>query len=240
MDIEVLYTMARSAARNAERACEVAGSNTSTLWGYTGYSAYIDEYNKLIPLVIEQFGEEASQLFEPIDSIPDYREGGQVWVMYSELAAARLNALASYLQAKLGPTDRQMQASIDLIEANLRPAIFADPEREVEVQNALEVIFRARGLDFQREKVSIPYSSKKFIPDFTFESLDLVVEVKLCKSKDDEKVIIDQINADIPAYQTRYRHSIFVVYDLGFIRDVGQFKSGIESNPDVHVLIVKK
>jgi hypothetical protein len=140
----------------------------------------------------------------------------------------------------LGATGRQVQAILDLIDANLRPAIFHDPEREVEVQNALEVILRARALDYRREKVTIEYSSKRFVPDFTFEPLDLAVEVKLCKSAEKEKAIVDEINADIPAYQTRYRHIIFVVYDLGFIRDVSQFRSGIESNPDVYVLVVKK
>lgn len=240
MDVETLYMMVKAVARNAERACEVAGHNTSTLWGYSGYSAYIDEYNRLVPLVVEQFGEEAKRLFQPIDLTPGYSTAGIMWITYSELASTRLNALASYLQAKLGATDRQVQAVLDLINANLRPAIFHDPEREVEVQNALEVIFRARVFDYRREKVTIEYSSKQFVPDFTFESLDLAVEVKLCKSAKKEKIIIDEINADIPAYQTKYRYIIFVVYDCGFIRDVNQFKSGIESNPGVYVLVVKK
>jgi hypothetical protein len=236
MDIETLYMMAKAAARNAERACEIAGQNTAHVRGYSGYAAYIGEYNRLVPLVVEQFGEEAEHLFKPIAG----SETSAKLVFYSELAAARLSALASYLQTKLGATDRQIAGIVDLVRANLRPAIFDDPEREADVQNALETIFRVRELDYRREKISIPYSSKKYIPDFTFESLDLAVEVKLCRSENDVKVIIDQINADLPAYQTRYRHAMFVVYDLGFIRDVGQFKSGIESNPDVYVVVVKK
>jgi hypothetical protein len=238
MDTETLYMMAKAAARNAERACEVAGRNTGTIYGYSGYLAYIEEYNRLVPLVVEQFGEEAWNYFQLI-KVPKGRSGIE-FVAYSELAAARLNTLASYLQAKLGATDRQVQAMLDLIDANLRSATFQDPEREVDVQNTLEVIFRARGLDFRREKISIDYSSKKYIPDFTFESTDLALEVKLCNTEGKEKAIIDEINADIPAYQTRYRYIIFVVYDLGYIRDVGQFRSGIESNPDVYVTVVKK
>jgi len=240
MEIETLYMMAKAAAHNAERACQTAGNNTGTLWGYSGYSVYLDEYNRLVPLVIEQFGEEARRLFQPISSVPDHLSGGDIWVKYSELAAARLSTLASYLQSKLGTTDKQIQAILDLINANLRPSIFQDPQREVEIQNALEVMFRARALDYRREKIAIEYSSKKFIPDFTFETLDLALEVKLCNSPDKEKAIVDEINADIPAYQSRYRHIVFVVYDLGFVRDVNQFKSGIESNAGVHVLVIKK
>ena len=33
---------------------------------------------------------------------------------------------------------------------------------------------------------------------------------------------------------------LFVIYDLGFIRDVALFKSDIELQPGVRVLVVKK
>ena len=68
----------------------------------------------------------------------------------------------------------------------------------------------------------------------------MAVEAKLYNSKKKEKEIIDEINADIPAYQTRYKHVIFIVYDLGFIRDVDRFKSGIESNQGVYIEVIKK
>ena len=121
-----------------------------------------------------------------------------------------------------------------------RAAIFEDPKREKDVQNVLEILFRARDIDYRREKITIPYSSKTFVPDFTFESLDLALEVKLCRVAGNEKAIIDEVNADIPAFQTRYKSVIFLVYDLGHIRDVGLFKSGIESNADVYVQVIKK
>ena len=52
--------------------------------------------------------------------------------------------------------------------------------------------------------------------------------------------MIDEINGDIPAYQTRYENVIFAIYDLGFIRDVAEFKGSIERNTNVYVVIVKK
>ena len=109
-----------------------------------------------------------------------------------------------------------------------------------DVQDAMEIIFNAKGLDYRREKVTIEYSSKVFVPDFTFESLNLAVEAKLCNSASKEKRIIDEFNADIPAYQTRYTRLTFVVYDLGFIRDVDRFKTSIECNPGVRVLVIKR
>lgn len=140
----------------------------------------------------------------------------------------------------MGKTQQEYEQIIDLIRLNLRPAIYDDPKHEREVQNALETIFRARSLDFRREKDTVPYSTTHYIPDFTFNRIGLAVEVKLCKDNDREKDMIREINDDIVGYGVRYDRSVFVVYDLGFIRDVAKFSEDIEANPNVHVLIVKK
>ncbi len=242
MDVETLYNMARAAARGAQAALQAPADEKDMLIRFTGYAAYVGEYNRLVPYAVALFDKEAQTLFQPIDLGKDANAFsvapvGQKW--YLEFVAARLNALAAYLQSKVSSRDHAAQSLIDLIESNLRSAMFFPPERERDVHNALEIIFRARGLDYRREKDVIEYSSKTFIPDFTFQSLDLALEVKLCKTDRREKKIIDEINADIPAYQTKYRRALFVVFDLGFIRDVARFKSGIEGNPEVYVLVVK-
>ena len=64
--------------------------------------------------------------------------------------------------------------------------------------------------------------------------------MKFCKRSGREKELIDEINADILGYQGTYESMLFVIYDLGFIRDVALFKSSIELQPGVRVLIVKK
>ncbi|MEY9860561.1 hypothetical protein ABH935_006198 [Catenulispora sp. GAS73] len=104
----------------------------------------------------------------------------------------------------------------------------------------LETIFRAKALDYLREKDTVPYSTKRYIPDFTFNRLGLAVEVKYCKDDKREKELIGEINDDIIGYAGRYDRTGFVIYDLGFIRDVRQFCGDIEKNPNIHVLIVKK
>jgi hypothetical protein len=52
MDFETLYDMAASAARNAERMCSQEGGpgNGLPFQNYAGYTAYIDEYNRLLAL----------------------------------------------------------------------------------------------------------------------------------------------------------------------------------------------
>ncbi len=87
---------------------------------------------------------------------------GPMWKAYAEQAAIQLNALATYLQSKLGIKQQECEQIIDLIRANLRPATHDDPKHEREVQNALETIFRVRGLDFRREQETVPCSSKRY------------------------------------------------------------------------------
>ena len=52
--------------------------------------------------------------------------------------------------------------------------------------------------------------------------------------------IIEEINADITAYDKEYKRQLFVVYDLGVIRDEIEFKRDIENaKDDIKVIIVK-
>jgi hypothetical protein len=54
-----------------------------------------------------------------------------------------------------------------------------------------------------------------------------------------EKAIISEINDDIIAYKTKYSNLIFVVYDIGIIRDQDLFRSGLEASENVVVKVVK-
>ena len=45
------------------------------------------------------------------------------------------------------------------------------------------------------------------------------IEVKLCNSKARVKRIIDEISADVPAYRKRFHPILFIIYDMGFIRN---------------------
>jgi len=63
--------------------------------------------------------------------------------------------------------------------------------------------------------------------------------VKLSKSTDKLKAIVDEINADMRAYSTVYERQLCIVYDLGRLRDEAEFKRGLENAPGVSVLIVE-
>ena len=92
---------------------------------------------------------------------------------------------------------------------------------------------------YSRESEHIEFSSKSYIPDFTFSRIDLALEVKLCNRVGREKEIISEINDDILAYQTKYSNILFVIYDNGFIRDIDRFKQDIEKSQKVVLLIIK-
>ncbi len=63
--------------------------------------------------------------------------------------------------------------------------------------------------------------------------------MKLCNRPEREKEIIAEINDDILAYSSRFGNLLFVVYDLGFIRDIDRFASTFEQHEGVLVRVVK-
>jgi len=127
---------------------------------------------------------------------------------------------------------------LSLVDNKLRKAIRTKPQKESEVNDALESLFIGADLDkeYIREKESISYSSKTYYPDFTLKRIDAVVEGKLCDSPKREKEIIAEINDDILAYKAKYGNLIFAVYDLGFIRDIEAFAGSIEQSQQ-HIIV---
>jgi hypothetical protein len=128
-------------------------------------------------------------------------------------------------------------------EANLRRAIFEAPTQEREVQNAVEQLLIGRGLtkglDYDREVGRVKISIKEVVPDFVLPQLSFAIEVKLAKTDSKSRAIVDEINADIQAYGRRYSRILFIVYDLGTIRDVLEFTRDLEAVVGVEVIVVK-
>lgn len=128
---------------------------------------------------------------------------------------------------------------LSLIENCLRKTIRKTPRKEVEIQDKLETLFIGSGLEFTREKERIQYSSKNYQPDFVFSKIETVVEVKFCNREGREKELIREINDYIVAFQTKYPNLIFVVYDLGMIRDEEEFKNSFEKQGSINIKIIK-
>ena len=129
---------------------------------------------------------------------------------------------------------------ITKIELNLRALFKKEPDDEYQVQDNIEAILKISEVEYRREKERVPFSAKSYIPDFTIFDSQIALEVKLCNSKNDEKKIIDEINADITPYSTKYPVCLFVVYDVGGnIRDVNEFRRDFEKFHNVFVTVIK-
>ena len=130
----------------------------------------------------------------------------------------------------------------NFVKSRLRTVIFSKPEKEIEIQNAIESLFLGRGMskgtDYDRETGKVEFSGKEFIPDFIIPKLKLCIEVKLLREGKKSKVI-EEISADITAYGKQYERQLFVVYDLGVIQNEIEFRRDIENISDVKVIIVK-
>ena len=144
-----------------------------------------------------------------------------------------------YKGKNTAPETSMLIKILSLIENKLRTLIREEPNKERVVQDAFENLLISTDIMYERENPSIEYSSKKYIPDFSFNQLDLIVEIKLCTEKTTEKSLISQINDDILAYQTKFGNLIFIIYDKGQIRDANKFSHSFENNDKVIIKIVK-
>lgn len=126
---------------------------------------------------------------------------------------------------------------LNLIERKLRKVIREIPNKEKEIQDAFENLLIGSDIEYDREFPTIKYSSKNYIPDFSFSTIDTALEIKLCTTNRKEKTLIAEINDDILAYKTKFSNLIFVIYDNGQIRDIEKFSNSfIDDNTIVRVI----
>lgn len=124
------------------------------------------------------------------------------------------------------------------LKSIVRPPTPQGRDGEKIVQDSIEDILKIKGFEYELNR-QIPYSTGNRYVDFVVEDCNLALEAKLCNSADDESRIIEDINADITVYKTRYENIAFVVYDCGFIRNPNKFRADFEQNsPRVRVIVV--
>ena len=128
---------------------------------------------------------------------------------------------------------------INLAEHKLRKVIRKTPKLEKEVQDCFESLLVGGDFTYKREFPKIEYSSKGYIPDFTFPRINLALDIKLCNRANREKKIIAEINDDIMAYKTQFANLLFVVYDVGHIRDRDVFVKTFQDTEGVIVSVIK-
>ena len=203
----------------------------------TRYMAIIHQLPQDFPalVILQQYN--TSNMPEPPASRPSYQRP------IFEGVYADLSILRSSLESIIGTAGDERRALTDFFQSRLRAAMMERPEDEKAVQDTVEALLVGRGLqkgqEYDRETGRVKLSSKESIPDFILPPFEEAIEVKLVKDRRRVSEVIDEINADIPAYLSKYRHLLFIVYDLGQIQDEAEFRYGLEHVPNVQVIVVK-
>lgn len=185
---------------------------------------------------------------EPVDQLIERKhqrefvrqlENARGLLMAAKDELRRVGLEGVYKGKNTGPESSDIVKVINLVEHKLRKAIREEPGNEKAVQDVMEALLLGGDVAYTRESEHIEYSTKNYIPDFSVRRLDLVIEVKLCNRTTREKELIAEINDDILAYGTKFGNQLYVVYDVGRIRDVDRFISAFEQHPNVIVRVVK-
>ena len=78
--------------------------------------------------------------------------------------------LLSGLEGTVDFVEDEFENIANFFQSRLRAAIYQKPEREIEVQNAIESLLLGRGFsrgaDYDRESGKFEFSGKEYIPDF--------------------------------------------------------------------------
>lgn len=211
---------------------------------YSSYATFLRKYNALAKQAAPLLPNTTMLDQVSLDKVKS--SGNTTWPEqkeYFDAAYANAALLKSLLEGAIGYAEDETRNISDFIQSNLRRIIFKVPEKEIEIQNGIEALFvgrsMAKGTDYDREAGRVKASGKESVPDFIIPGLRLCLEAKLSKSVHELKPMVDEINADIRVYGTQYERQLYVVYDLGAIRDEEEFKRDLETAPGVSVLIIK-
>ena len=222
----------------------VRDSDPKDVWRFASFKTFARKYNEVVELT-----QSVEPIAAPVDRFNIEKMPGStnslamVQQELFEAVRANLHILKAYLTNRVGlRTDRIIELA-DFLQANLRRAVLQIPGREKDIQDTIELLLIGRGLekgtDYDREVGRVKISSKETIPDFILAPLKLALEVKLLKDAPAVARVVDEINADILGYGKAYESMVFVVYDLGNIRDELEFRRDLEAATGVRVVVVK-
>ena len=218
--------------------------DSGNMWKYSGYKQFARKYVQIISLMTKEIELPPIIDFYDVEKMP----GGGDTLPYQqkevfESVYANLSLLRAFLETEIGIVDDQILALRDFFQSRLRSAIFRTPESEEDVQDAIEQLLIGRGMqkgqDYDREVGRVKFSTKEAVPDFIICKLSLAMEVKFIKNAERVKKIVDEISADIVSYSKAYRQLLFLIYDLGYVRDEIEFRHDLESAPNVSVVVIK-
>ncbi len=211
---------------------------------FESFKTFAQRYNIFAQQALPYTGDKVTVNYFSVDNMK--APSSLTWPAQKQIFDSVYTEVSLLLAALEGQYDFAEAKTIELkefFESSLRRAVFRAPQREREIQDVVEQLLIGRGfrkgIEYDRETGRVMYSGKEFVPDFVFVPSDMFIEIKLVRIPEQAKTVIDEINADIVAYRTQYSKGIFIVYDLGVIRDVSEFARSIEHNMEIYVCVIK-
>lgn len=241
-NVELILAQA-NALRDALRF--IYNTDIENIWRFGSFRTFMMQYNELAQEFagISPVARKSLKLFSLEKVKGQFDTLAMEQKSYCDSTLALLSILISVAEGELGARASELGNMINFLQSRLRPAVIREPERERDIQDVIEQLLIGRGLtkgvDYDREVGRVKVSSKEVIPDFILPKLALAVEVKLLRDAAKRSALIDEINADIQAYGKEYAYLVFVVYDLGGIRDEIEFKQDLHNDRNVFVVVVK-
>jgi len=240
-EIKVLISQIRAFCETIQDILHNA--NAAEIGRYSSYKDMACMYNDFVEKVKHVLKVPSMMYTFNISVIPGC--GDAVWSVEKRiLERVLINAkiLLASLEGSIDFVDDEIDNIENFFSSRLRTVIFNKPDKEIEVQNAIESLLLGRGLskgtDYDRESGKFEFSGKEYIPDFIISKWNLCIEVKLLRDGRKSKMI-EEISADITAYQKIYQRQLYIVYDLGVIRNEAEFKGDIEKIKGVRVIVIK-
>jgi hypothetical protein len=127
---------------------------------------------------------------------------------------------------------------MELLQTKLRLSIGNAKElSEKLLQNVVSTMLVTSGFQAERE-VTFYYKGKAYRSDFALPSLQAALEIKLAKASRQVGQIIDELEADLSAYQSHYRHLFVLIYDLANSSRIDKYAKA-SLNPFVRYVVVR-
>lgn len=241
--IKILLFRCKSLKENMVRTLN--DSSTDVTGRYASFKEYAREYNYLVDETSRCLDLSKTRIMTfNINNIKGWAD--TIWPQQKEIIESTIvytDTLISILEGEIDFVEDEYTNLENLIKIRLRNLIYEKPEKELAIQNAVESLFIGKGwnkgVDYDRETGKFEFSGKEYIPDFIIPRLNLCLEVKLVKDGRKSRVV-EEINADINAYNKLYKRQMYIVYDLGCIRDEMEFKRDFEeSKTEIRIVIIK-
>lgn len=227
-----------------EDAMRYVYQTASTNFPFSNYKQFMRKYNDIAIRVSQEVGNDGIFDIYDLDKVPDWASSLlPQHKAYFDTAFANVAIMRSVLENKLDVKNEEIINLKNFFTSNLRKAVLKEPEIEQDIQDVIEQLLIgkgfAKGIDYDREVGRVKVSIKEVKPDFIFPKLNLALEIKLSKTQNKSKAIVDEINADIQSYSKEYSQLLFLVYDMGTIRDEDEFKNDLDNKNNIQVIIIK-